>query len=248
MRTFGYSIMRVSALSQLEFMQLRRSALKLLAMLGLPLLLPITTMHAYGADLPIIQALATAEMGLVVTLAMLFFMAPVVMLVHRREIGYLQKLRSTQLRDMEILLAAFMPSMFLSLLVFLFWTVCFSFKGLPFPAHPLQAVLGMLVSLAISISLVLITAGLTRDEEAVQLTMLPGLLLIALGPSETIRRVLNDTAIGNVLDWSPLSAAFDSFSAAYLGEPNSIETVVALCWMFLLSGSAILAFRWNSRS
>ncbi len=247
MMTATSSLRRVIAVGWTELIQLWRAPVKMLAMLILPVVLPWTTLRAYSGDSGELQAKATIAMAIVVITSVHFFLIPVTAMAFRRESGFLQRLQCSELRRREILTSVFMPGIVMGSSILLGWLIVFKAIGLPLPSHPLSFLLGILLTTFLASVLSLITAGFTKSVESVQLTCIPGVFIIALGPPDTIRRVLPDHFLAEIVSATPFASAFDMLNAAYNGEDSLQYLILTAVWTIILSVGAHFVFRWNPR-
>ena len=172
------------------------------------------------------------------------------LLVARREMGFLKRVRSTPI-PAAVYLAAVLTSI---LIVFLIQTIAVfilgkALKSTPFPHHPLSLLLAVLLGAAAFAALGLGITSLLRSAEgssaAVNVILLPMAFLSGgFGPTAHYPRVLR--AIGDVL---PLKYFVQLVYAIYLqghtiwSKPGAIAVLAA--WGGGGAAVALRRFRWE---
>ena len=172
------------------------------------------------------------------------------LLVARREMGFLKRVRSTPI-PAAVYLAAVLTSI---LIVFLIQTIAVfilgkALKSTPFPHHPLSLLLAVLLGAAAFAALGLGITSLLRSAEgssaAVNVILLPMAFLSGgFGPTAHYPRVLR--AIGDVL---PLKYFVQLVYAIYLNghaiwsKPGAIAVLAA--WGVGGAAVALRRFRWE---
>ena len=172
------------------------------------------------------------------------------LLVARREMGFLKRVRSTPI-PAAVYLAAVLTSI---LIVFVIQTLAVfilgrALKSTPFPHHPLSLLLAVLLGAAAFAALGLAITSLLRSAEgssaAVNVILLPMAFLSGgFGPTAHYPRVLR--AIGDVL---PLKYFVQLVYAIYLhghsisSKPGAIAVLAA--WGIGGAAVALRRFRWE---
>ena len=172
------------------------------------------------------------------------------LLVARREMGFLKRIRSTPI-PAAVYLAAVLASI---LIVFAVQAIAVfvlgkALKNTPFPHHPLSLVVALLLGAAAFAAMGLGIASLLRSAEgssaAVNVILLPMAFLSGgFGPTAHYPRVLR--AIGDVL---PLKYFVQLVYAIYLrghgiwSKPAAIAVLAA--WAVAGAAVAVRRFRWE---
>jgi len=172
------------------------------------------------------------------------------LLVARREMGFLKRVRSTPI-PAAVYLAAVLTSI---LIVFVVQTIAVlilgkALKSTPFPDHPLSLLLAVLLGAAAFAAMGLGITSLLRSAEgssaAVNVILLPMAFLSGgFGPTAHYPRVLR--AIGDVL---PLKYFVQLVYAIYLhghsiwSKPGAVAVLAA--WGLAGAAVALRRFRWE---
>ncbi|WP_432543683.1 ABC transporter permease [Kineococcus sp. SYSU DK002] len=172
--------------------------------------------------------------------------------VARREEGVLQRLRTGEASDAEILTALAVPAVALTLVqTVLLAVVGGVVLGLPVPANPLLCLAGVLVGAAVFAGLALVTAVFSRTLESVQMTSLPVLAVAVLGAGVALPLDLLPGNLTRFADYTPLSPVLDLVNAGWIGDPAGADVWraagIALGWVVVTFALVGTRFRWSPR-
>ena len=103
------------------------------------------------------------------------------MFVTRRDELVLKRLRTGEVRDVELVLSMALPGVVVVLVVTVLTVVTALAIGLPFPLNPVLLLITVLLASAAFTALALWTASWTRTAEAAQMTSAPVLVIASLG-------------------------------------------------------------------
>ncbi len=140
------------------------------------------------------------------------------MFVSRRDELVLKRLRTGEVRDVELVLSMALPGVAIMLVVSVLTVAVAMANGLPFPVNPLLLLVVVLMASAAFASLALWTASWTRTAEAAQMTSMPVVLLGTVG---LLRPALPESA----QDWLSLlpgSAVSDLLRVVWFGRPAEL--------------------------
>lgn len=172
--------------------------------------------------------------------------------VARREQLVLKRLRTGELRDLEILAGTALPSAGLGLaqcaLLVVLGSVVLDI-GLPTAPHLLIA--GTLIGMVMVVAFAAASSALARTAEAAQLVVLP-LMVLSLGGSGIVvpLDVLPDR-VANVLELLPLSPVMELIRAGWSENAVAGDSLKQLAVGLVWTGVAVFAvrrwFRWEPR-
>ena len=183
------------------------------------------------------------------------------MFVSRRDELVLKRLRTGEIRDVELLLSMALPGVVITVAVTLLTVVVAMATGLRFPLNPVLMLLGVLLAAAAFAGFALWTASWTRTAEAAQLTSMPVVLVATAGLlraafPESARPwvdLLPGTAISNLLRATWFGRAPELGSAerfdfmASWGQALPPLAVLA-AWTVVALWVARRSLRWEPRS
>ena len=136
------------------------------------------------------------------------------MFVSRRDELVLKRLRTGEIRDVELVLSMALPGVAITILVSVLTVGVAMANRLPFPVNPLLLLIVVLMSAAAFAALALWTASWTRTAEAAQMTSLPVVLIASAG-------LLRPAVPASAQDWLALlpgSAVSDLLRVAWFGR------------------------------
>ncbi|MET9777450.1 ABC transporter permease [Streptomyces sp. NPDC006367] len=247
---------RMTALARAELTLLGRNRGTLFASLFVPLVLPLSV---YSAS----QEMDLAEAGLTtgtlvlpaaVGFSLLFavYSALVGVFVVRREELVLKRLRTGELRDVEILSGSAMPAVLGGLVQSLLLTAgCFVLLDLPVPPAPHLAVVGLLLGLVLCAALAAVTASFTRTGESAQVTPLPLTFVSMFGSGLFIPLEMLPDRLASVCELLPLTPVITLVRGGWTGDLSVYESLGALAtavaWTVLAVFAVRRRFRWEPR-
>ncbi|WP_432564051.1 ABC transporter permease [Kineococcus sp. SYSU DK003] len=172
--------------------------------------------------------------------------------VARREEGVLQRLRTGEAADAEILVALAAPAVAITLVQTVVLAAAgAAVLGLPVPENPLLCLAGVLAGSAVFTGLALITAMFSRTLESVQVTSLPVLGIAVLGAGMALPLEVLPERLGDIAQFTPLSPVLDLVGAGWTGSPSGAEVWqaagVVLAWIVLSVVVVQRRFRWSPR-
>ncbi len=247
---------RVAALGRAELTLFVRSKAMIFAALVVPLLLPFSTrtfiedMDLKGTGLDVGLVLLPGAIGFSLLFAV--YSALLNVLVGRREELVLKRLRTGEVRDVEILAGAAAPSVTLGLVQSLVLAVgCSALLDVPAPKAPHFAVVGLLLGLVVSVSLAAVTSAFTRTVESAQVTSLPLVLVSMICSGMAVPLEVLPDRVASVFELFPLSPAITLIRAGWTGDLSLYEAVgpvmTALAWTALGVFAVQRWFRWEPR-
>jgi ABC-2 type transport system permease protein len=248
---------RVTALARAELMLFVRSKGVVATALIVPLVLPfgVRSMVA-GLDLKntgLTVGLVLLPGAIGFSLLFAVYSSLVGVFVGRREELVLKRLRTGEPGDAEILAGSALPAVATGLLQTVVLAVgCTALLDVPAPHAPSLAVLGVLLGLAVSTLLALLTANVTRTTENAQVTTLPLVLVSVMGSGMAIPRELLPHQLASVCDLLPLSPVITLIRGGWTGGLSTHEvlgaTATAVAWIALAQFAVRRWFRWEARS
>ncbi len=164
-----------------------------------------------------------AASGIVATAVLMGLMFPVYynllsMFVSRRDELVLKRLRTGEIRDVELVLSMALPGVAIMVLVSVLLVGVAMVNGLPFPLNPLLLLIAVLMSAVAFSALALWTASWTRTAEAAQMTSMP---VVLLGTAGLLRPAVPEAA-QEWLALLPGSAVSDLLRVAWFGRPAEL--------------------------
>ncbi|MFJ9849486.1 ABC transporter permease [Streptomyces sp. NPDC101150] len=247
---------RLLALGRAEFTLLGRNKTALFMTLIMPVTLAFAMKPALGGmdlsgrGLSVAAALLPATLGYVLLFGVYSNMTGAY--VARREELVLKRLRTGELRDLEILAGMAMPSALLGMVQCALLVVLGSATlDVEPPDAPDLLIAGILIGLVVVVAFAAVSSALARTTEASQLVVLP-LMMLSLGGSGMVvpLEVLPDR-IASVLELLPLSPAMELIRAGWNGGADPGDTLKQLVLGLAWAGVAVFAvrrwFRWEPR-
>ena len=240
-----------TSLTKAEFTLLRRNTMQVMYAIALPLAVPLmfTQMakrEGIGEFLGMFVALILA-----IGLTFVSYYNTLSAAVNRREEQVLTWLRAGEVGDGTILASLVSPGFFLGLIMSVgMFAVAIAVLDLPIPTNiPLLAacvtatvVLFLLAGLATTI--------FTRTAESAQITSMPVIMLLTLGPGLIpMRNILNDT-LTTVTEFIPTTAMADVMSIAWFGgdlADAGKPMAILVGWIVLTAMIVATQVRWSRR-
>ncbi|MDN3023891.1 ABC transporter permease [Streptomyces sp. S.PB5] len=247
---------RLSALARAEFTLLGRSKATLLTAVLVPLVLPFS-LRSVVDDMDVEDA--GLDMGLVllpagIGFSLLFgvYGALVGIYTARREELVLKRLRTGELRDVEILVGTALPigatGLAQSLVLVAGSTALLDMAA---PKAPYLAVLGLLLGLVMCAALAALTTAVTRTMESAQVTTLPFVLISMIFSGVAVPLEVLPDRFASVCELLPLSPVITLVRGGWTGSLSVYEALGALAIALAWTVSAVFAvgrwFRWEPR-
>jgi ABC-2 type transport system permease protein len=247
---------RMTALARAELTLLGRNKGTLFAALFVPLVLPFSVRSA-AQEMDLAEAgLTTGTLVLpaAIGFSLLFavYSALVGVFVVRREELVLKRLRTGELRDVEILGGSAMPAVLSGLLQSLLLAAgCFALLDLSTPSAPHLAVLGLLLGLVMCAGLAAVTASFTRTGESAQVTPLPFMFVSMLGSGMFVPLELLPDRLASFCELLPLTPVITLVRGGWTGDLPAYEALGAVASAVAWTVVAVFAvrrwFRWEPR-
>ncbi|MFR9794651.1 ABC transporter permease [Streptomyces sp. MS06] len=247
---------RMAALARAEFTLLGRSKGTLVAALFVPLLLPVSVRSAaQGMDLESAGlSVATVVLPAALGFSLLFavYASLVGVFVARREELVLKRLRTGELRDVEILAGAALPAAGTGLVQSLVLTAgSAALFDLGAPRAPYYAVPGFLLGLLMCVALAALTSAFTRSTESAQVTTAPLILLSLAGSGLMVPLPLMPDRLAAACELLPLTSVITLVRGGWTGElpvPEALRALAAaLAWTLIAVFAVRRWFRWEPR-
>ncbi|MFD7546265.1 ABC transporter permease [Streptomyces sp. NPDC059578] len=246
----------MTALARAELTLLVRSKGTLFAAAFVPLILPFSMrgateqMDLEDTGLSIGTILLPAAIGFSLLFAV--YMALTAIFVTRREELVLKRLRVGELRDVEILGGAALPSVCIALVQTLVLVIgCMVLLDVGAPQAPHLAVLGLLLGIVLCAALGAVTAAFSRSSESAQVTVMPLVLVSMIGSGITVPLEIFPDGLARVGELLPLTGAITLVRGGWTGALSGGETLTALATAVAWTALAVFAvrrwFRWEPR-
>ncbi|WDV52834.1 ABC transporter permease [Streptomyces coeruleorubidus] len=247
---------RMTALARAEVTLLGRTKGALVAALFAPLVLPVSTSQmAKEMDLAEVGLdTGTLVLPAAVGFSLLFAVYSVLVgaLVVRREELVLKRLRTGELRDVEILTGAALPAVVTGLAQSLLLVVgCSVLLDLSAPPAPHLAVVGLLLGLVMCAALAAATASFTRTGESAQVTPLPLMLVSWMASGMFFPLELLPDRVASVCELLPLTPVVTLVRGGWTGDLSAYEALgavaTAVAWIVIAVFAVRRWFRWEPR-
>lgn len=196
-------------------------------------------------------ALAATQLGFVQMFGVLFTVT--MTLVSRRQQRYLNRLRTSPASTASIVAGMAAPAVGIALIQAL---LLFAFVGSQTgtaPARPDLLALAFALGAVLNVALGFLTASFTKNPEAAQFTVLPGMLALMAGIGWVLFQPPGEVAFVNLL--MPGGAitdltrtAWDGAAGQGFGEAVALPVLAALAVAAAACGVAAKCFRWQPRA
>ncbi|MFE0804054.1 ABC transporter permease [Streptomyces sp. NPDC058812] len=247
---------RMTALARAEMTLLGRNKGTLFAALFVPLVLPLSVWSA-SKEMDLAEAgLTTGTLVLpaAIGFSLLFavYSALVGVFVVRREELVLKRLRTGELRDVEILSGSAMPAVLSGLVQSLLLAAgCFVLLDLSAPSAPHLAVLGLLLGLVMCAALAAVTASFTRTGESAQVTPLPFMFVSMFGSGMFVPLEVLPDRLASFCELLPLTPVITLVRGGWTGDLSAYEALgsvaTAVAWTVVAVFAVRRWFRWEPR-
>ncbi|MFJ4538296.1 ABC transporter permease [Streptomyces tibetensis] len=255
-RTATTPLSRMTALARAELTLLGRTRGALVAALFVPLVMPVSV-RAAAEDMELAEAglnTGTLVLPAAIGFSLLFAVYSVLVgsFVVRREELVLKRLRTGELRDVEILAGSALPAVLTGLVQCLLLAAgCVALLDLSAPSAPHLAVLGLLLGLVMCAALAAATATFTRTGESAQVTPMPLLMISMIGSGMFWPLELMPDRVASVCELLPLTPVVTLVRGGWTGDLSAYEALGALAtavaWILIGVFAVRRWFRWEPR-
>ncbi|MEU9893636.1 ABC transporter permease [Streptomyces phaeochromogenes] len=247
---------RMTALARAELTLLGRSKATFFAALFVPLIMPfslrtaVEDMDLEEAGLSVGSVILPSAVGFSLLFAV--YSALVSVYAARREELVLKRLRTGELRDVEILAGAALPSVLIGLVQCVVLTIaCAALLDVGAPEAPHLAVLGLLLGLVMWPAIAAVVASFSRSLEGAQVAAMPLLLVSMMGSGTFIPFELMPDRLAAVCELLPLSPVITLIRGGWTGDLGGYEALgaiaTAVAWLVLSVFAVQRWFRWEPR-
>ncbi|MEU5631444.1 ABC transporter permease [Streptomyces rishiriensis] len=247
---------RMAALARAELTLLGRSRSTLLTAVLMPLALPVSLAPAIGGmhvqDAGLTAGLVLLPAGIGFSLLFGVYSALTVIYTARREELVLKRLRTGELRDVEILCGSALPVLATGLVQSAVLVAGSTvLLDVPAPKAPLLAVLGLLFGLVMCAALAGVTAAATRTVESAQVTTAPMVLVSMACSGMAVPLELMPHGLASACALQPLSPVIALVRGGWTGALSAHDALgavgTALAWTALAVFAVRRWFRWEPR-
>jgi len=197
-----------------------------------------------------------SSLQLSVVLAMSIYVSATAKLVSRRHAHVLKRLRTTELSDIEVLVATVAPNVVLGLAQLVAFAVVDVSSGMKVPKQPAALVLALVGGVLMVLTASLVTASFAAAPERAQIATMP-LSFILLGGASAIgalssvplRAGLSMLPGVSIDTFTQLAFSGSLWSPRVSGIPLAVPALNALVlWPVLFGILAAKRFRWEQRT
>ncbi|MFD7168673.1 ABC transporter permease [Streptomyces violascens] len=254
-RTPNTSADRMKALGRAELTLLARNKSAMFTVLALPTVLTVS-MHSAVSSMDLKQTgltvgtvLLPGALGYVLLFAVYSTLTGVY--VVRREELVLKRLRTGELRDLEILAGAALPAALIGLAQAVLLALGGSvLMDVPVPGTIWLAVVGLLLGMVVMGALAAATAAVTKSAEGAQIAVMPMMMLSIAGSGMVVPLDVLPGKLASFCELLPLSPVVgmirDGWTGAGTGEVLR-ELLVMVVWTFIAVLVVRKRFRWEPR-
>ncbi|GAA3373018.1 ABC transporter permease [Streptomyces sannanensis] len=250
------ALARMTALGRAELTLLGRNRTALFTALALPALMTfsfstaVREMDLEAAGLTAATVLLPGSIVLVLLFAVYSTLTGAY--VARREELVLKRLRTGELSDLEILAGTALPAVVTGLAQCVLLAVGGALAlDAPAPASPLLMIAGVVLGMTLVVALAAASSGLTRTSETAQLTVLPLVLVSALGSGVVAPLELFPDRLASALELLPMSPVVALIRDGWTGGADAGESLkhlaVGLAWALITVFAVRRWFRWEPR-
>ncbi|MPY59676.1 ABC transporter permease [Streptomyces spongiae] len=247
---------RITALARAELTLLGRSKATLFAALFVPLVMPVSLRSAVdemdlkGTGLSVGSVLLPSAIGFSLLFAV--YSSLVSVYAARREELVLKRLRTGELRDVEILAGAALPSVVIGLVQCVLLAVaCTALLDVGAPQAPHLALLGMVLGLVMWPALAAVVSSFSRSVEGAQVAAMPLLLISMLGSGTIVPLEVMPNRLASLCELLPLTPVVTLLRGGWTGELSAYDTLgaiaTALAWTVVAVFAVRRWFRWEPR-
>lgn len=247
---------RMTALARAELTLLGRTKATLLAALFVPLVMPVSLrstidqMDLDGTGLSVGSVLLPSTIGFSLLFAV--YSSLVSVYAARREELVLKRLRTGELRDVEILTGAALPSVAIGLVQCLVLVVaCSALLDVGAPKAPHLALLGLLLGFVMWPALAAVVASFSQSVEGAQVAASPLMLVSMLGSGTFIPLEVMPDRLASLCELLPLTPVITLLRGGWSGELSAYDALgavaTAVAWTVLAVFAVRRWFRWEPR-
>ncbi|MFS8203355.1 ABC transporter permease (plasmid) [Streptomyces sp. CWNU-52B] len=247
---------RMASLARAELTLIGRSRATFFAAVFVPLVLPFS-LHSTVKDMDLKEtglSIGSVILPAAVGFSLLFAVYSSLVSVYaaRREELVLKRLRTGELRDVEILAGTAVPSVLIGLVQCLVLTAaCAVIMDVGVPEAPLLAVVGLLLGLVMWAALAAVTASFSRSVEGAQVAAMPLLLVSMVGSGTVVPFEIMPDRVAAVCERLPLSPVITLIRGGWTGNLSGYEVLgavaTALAWTVFAVFAVRKWFRWEPR-
>ncbi|MFI5952277.1 ABC transporter permease [Cryptosporangium sp. NPDC051539] len=245
-------IARTYSLGRAEVLLLSRNKTLLFTALVVPIALVAALASAQDGDLD--DESARGMVGLFTGMVLLFVVFYTVLSssVARREEGVLQRLRTGEATDAEILTAMALPGVTVALVqIVLFGALGGAVLGMPVPSNPVVVLAGAVLGAAVLAMLGLLTAVISQTVESVQITSLPVLVACLAGAGVVVPLESMPDVLGRICAFTPLAPVLALVRDGWVGPLDwagaAGRAAILVAWIVLGAVAIRMWFRWSPR-
>lgn len=246
-RTSGSASRRFFSLARAETLQFLRNKTLLINATLVPVGFGVAMYFVFSGDDEASRVDAGAmamEFFLLFALMFVQFYTVLSMVTTRRDEGVLKRLRTGEARDAEILASSSFPGAILTVVLTVLMAALLMIFGAPGPVNVVPIIVAVLLGLAVTSGLALMTSGFTRNAEAAQITSMPVMLLM-FATMGNFRQLYPDQ-VNEFVDRTPFALVFDLAQNGWAGNtmldrlsadgaaPMSSGEVFADSWQMML--------------
>ncbi|MFF4181599.1 ABC transporter permease [Streptomyces sp. NPDC001691] len=247
---------RMKALGRAELTLLGRNKSALFTVLVLPSLLTVSMYSAVHSldlkqtGLTVGTVLLPGSLGYVLLFAVYSTLSGVY--VVRREELVLKRLRTGELRDLEILAGAALPAVLIGLAQSVLLAVGGSvLMDVAVPGTLWLAVVGLLLGMVLMGALAAATAAFTRSAEGAQIAVMPLMMLSIAGSGMVVPLDVMPGQLASVCELLPLTPVVSLIREGWAGGagPGEVlrQLLVMVVWTFIAVWAVRKRFRWEPR-
>ncbi|GHC87604.1 ABC transporter permease [Streptomyces flavofungini] len=247
---------RLRSLARAELTLLGRSKGTMFAAMFVPLVMPFSVRQAAdgmdldGTGLSIGSVVLPSAIGFSLLFAV--YSALVSVYAARREELVLKRLRTGEVRDIEILAGSAVPSVAVGFAQCLILTgACVALLDVGAPDAPLHAVLGLLLAFALWPVLAAVTATFSRSVESAQVAAMPLLLVSFIGSGTLVPLEVMPDKLAAVCELLPLTPTIELIRGGWTGDMSASDAlgavVIAVAWIGVGVFAVRRWFRWEPR-
>ncbi|WP_026931438.1 ABC transporter permease [Glycomyces tenuis] len=198
-----------------------------------------------------VGAVAAIQMGFVQMFGVFF--AVTMTLASRRQQRYLKRLRTSPASTASVVAGLAAPSVALSLMQTLILLVFLGWQTGTVPSRPDLLALAFVIGTVLNAALGFLTASFTKNPEAAQVTVIPGMLALMIGIGWTLMQEPGGVGLAHLL--VPAGAVTDLTRTAWDGtagrgfaEAVALPGGAALAVAAAACVVAVKLFRWQPRA
>ncbi|MFJ8073386.1 ABC transporter permease [Streptomyces sp. NPDC096176] len=247
---------RMTALARAELTLLGRNKATMFTALVLPAMLTfsmssaVKQMELDDKGLSVGTVLLPGALGFSLLFAV--YSTLVGVFVVRREELVLKRLRTGELRDVEILAGASLPAVAIGLAQCAVLAVgCTIAMDIPAPRAVWLALAGVLLGVAMSCGLAAATAAFTKSAEGAQISVMPLMLISMAGSGMVVPLDVMPERIASVCELLPLTPVIGLIRSGWTGGAGADEIAsqlaVVLAWSVVSVFAVRKRFRWEPR-